>query len=123
MIRRPPRSKRTDTPFPYTTRCRSRHRCGTERHRRDRLRAAQLEHSLDATQSRGDQHGRIDTAVRPRRRAQHHLRAAGQARRDAERSEEHTSELQSLMRISYAVFCLKNKKITTYTPSIPATPP
>src|SRR3546814_6879145 len=43
-----------------------------------------------------------------------HHEKAGQ-RRQRERSEEHTSELQSLMRISYAVFCLKKKKITTNT--------
>src|SRR3546814_8635338 len=45
-------------------------------------------------------------------RAQDH-RAAGREHRGAHRSEEHTSELQSLMRISYAVFCLKKKKHTT----------
>src|SRR3546814_1071705 len=70
MIRRPPRSTRTDTLFPYTTLFRSVFR------------------SLDH-------------------------RAIGAEREPAglqDRSEEHTSELQSLMRISYAVFCLKKKK-------------
>src|SRR3546814_6774231 len=93
MIRRPPRSTRTDTLFPYTTLFRSvdHHRgCGRcralPRGRRQRHRPAQ----------------RIDP-VRRRRRVRH-------------RSEEHTSELQSLMRISYAVFCLKKKK-NTYTKS------
>src|SRR3546814_6461119 len=75
MIRRPPRSTRTDTLFPYTTLFRS------------------LAFGV------GDQ--------RFGRPAQH----VNKARRDrhAARSEEHTSELQSLMRISYAVFCLKKK--------------
>src|SRR3546814_9266789 len=78
MIRRPPRSTRTDTLFPYTTLFRS----------------------------------------RPERRTRR-ARGAGSAScaaRNSEtgsRSEEHTSELQSLMRISYAVFCLKNKKKNT----------
>src|SRR3546814_14975493 len=78
MIRRPPRSTRTDTLFPYTTLFRS--RCRGADHRR---------HDL-GPEERGDP----ETGVRRR----------------AQRSEEHTSELQSLMRISYAVFCLKKKK-------------
>src|SRR3546814_3594960 len=75
MIRRPPRSTRTDTLFPYTTLFRS-PGCG-----RSRRRAA-------------DRPGPASPA-------------AGCP--DGQRSEEHTSELQSLMRISYAVFCLKKK--------------
>src|SRR3546814_1632508 len=86
MIRRPPRSTRTDTLFPYTTLFRSPNRD----RRRERA-------------SRGRDRGRPGSspAVRrePRRR-----------RIWLSRSEEHTSELQSLMRISYAVFCLKKKK-------------
>src|SRR3546814_22844 len=80
MIRRPPRSTRTDTLFPYTTLFRSRmfRRCRLHR-------------------------GHRPAAVAARRAAT----AAGR------RSEEHTSELQSLMRISYAVFCLKKKKNST----------
>src|SRR3546814_2637908 len=74
MIRRPPRSTRTDTLFPYTTLFRS----GDE----------------DRQTGEDDQ-----SDERPRRRRNTFL--------EAERSEEHTSELQSLMRISYAVFCLK----------------
>src|SRR3546814_7301648 len=69
MIRRPPRSTRTDTLFPYTTLFRSRPTAGS---------------SCGGTSRRWARPGR--------------------------RSEEHTSELQSLMRISYAVFCLKKKK-------------
>src|SRR3546814_20040194 len=85
MIRRPPRSTRTDTLFPYTT----------------LFRSARLRHLAD----RGGRRGR---RVRlPRVDVADRVRPARPARR---RSEEHTSELQSLMRISYAVFCLKKKK-------------
>src|SRR3546814_2756437 len=89
MIRRPPRSTRTDTLFPYTTLFRSafsplRGRDGPTQHR-----------------------------ARPALcdvRCPKHQR--GHAGNPDQRSEEHTSELQSLMRISYAVFCLKKKKKT-----------
>src|SRR3546814_8995115 len=100
MIRRPPTSTRTDTLFPYTTLFRSRHEnasAGIARLRprpvigRDRSRAT-------CDQSRCDQGCEV-------RRLPDQSRAA--------RSEEHTSELQSLMRISYAVFCLKKKNRTT----------
>src|SRR3546814_8205883 len=86
MIRRPPRSTRTDTLFPYTTLFRS---C-----------AAVLQgvtNSPDVTNWGSRRH-----SVHPRTLAEQYRR-----------SEEHTSELQSLMRISYAVFCLKKKKKTT----------
>src|SRR3546814_3406748 len=90
MIRRPPRSTRTDTLFPYTTLFRStRWRSPAVRPRRT------------------DGHGPDRPFARQR------ALLAGLACRDAGqggRSEEHTSELQSLMRISYAVFCLKKKK-------------
>src|SRR3546814_7326730 len=79
MIRRPPRSTRTDTLFPYTTLFRSPPRRGLARHRPGRL------------------------------ARDHHRRRQGPRRLHHHRSEEHTSELQSLMRISYAVFCLKKK--------------
>src|SRR3546814_5335209 len=75
MIRRPPRSTRTDTLFPYTTLFRSR---------------------------RGSIRARFSTAATSTARFPMGCGAM--------RSEEHTSELQSLMRISYAVFCLKKKK-------------
>src|SRR3546814_16617462 len=79
MIRRPPRSTRTDTLFPYTTLFRSPRP------------AAPVRQLVRLGQGR--------------------LRAAGVRLRHRQgRSEEHTSELQSLMRISYAVFCLKKKK-------------
>src|SRR3546814_4821565 len=81
MIRRPPRSTRTDTLFPYTTLFRS----------------------------TGCEIGNVSF--------RHLRKAAGPCRGDvdADRSEEHTSELQSLMRISYAVFCLKKKKPIKFT--------
>src|SRR3546814_15042793 len=96
MIRRPPRSTRTDTLFPYTTLFRS--PAARRRHRRHRRRRA------DAEVFHGQGAGRRE----PLRPAQpcRDLRAVGI---DDGRSEEHTSELQSLMRISYAVFCLKKK--------------
>src|SRR3546814_12656149 len=91
MIRRPPRSTRTDTLFPYTTLFRS--------HGSVSRRIASLEHWLGA--SLFERHGR-GVRLTPAG-----LRFAHDSR---QRSEEHTSELQSLMRISYAVFCLKKKK-------------
>src|SRR3546814_4078271 len=91
MIRRPPRSTRTDTLFPYTTLFRSAEFC-----RRQRLPANDAIIQFD---------GRVTGVERKREAARHIL--AGR------RSEEHTSELQSLMRISYAVFCLKKKNNNT----------
>src|SRR3546814_8944986 len=124
IIRRPPRSTRTDTLFPYTTLFRSReggHANGRLIPGEDEVR----EHAHG--QARGDE-AHVSGEVRelephiglepggaallrrplPRRRSDglHHPCAATQL---AQRSEEHTSELQSLMRISYAVFCLKKK--------------
>src|SRR3546814_4628020 len=99
MIRRPPRSTRTDTLFPYTTLFRSHHPLAL-RHRRDaagRAIPAQEQGEGDAGAARP--HLRSGTRTRPER--------------TGGRSEEHTSELQSLMRISYAVFCLKKKKHQT----------
>src|SRR3546814_3310614 len=106
MIRRPPRSTRTDTLFPDTTLFRS-----------VRLRRRGLDGPDGAAQA--------DRARQPRDLSRQRAGAGdgkgqsnrnrdrtrlGAARHAGERSEEHTSELQSLMRISYAVFCLKKKK-------------
>src|SRR3546814_2522068 len=92
MIRRPPRSTRTDTLFPYTT----------------------LFRSGESGESLGEHARGVEIDPRLRQPALGLTqRAHGNAnRRDGrgKRSEEHTSELQSLMRISYAVFCLKKKK-------------
>src|SRR3546814_5920376 len=106
MIRRPPRSTRTDTLFPYTTLFRSRRAL-------DRA-AGQSRRGGDPRP--GTQPGRLAPAP-PLLRPVRQWHRAGRRRR----SEEHTSELQSLMRISYAVFCLKKKQnkqlydIHTYT--------
>src|SRR3546814_7022805 len=81
MIRRPPRSTRTDTLFPYTTLFRSIHHLSAS----SRMNSCALIY------------------IRPQHAHVYYLRSP--------RSEEHTSELQSLMRISYAVFCLKKKKL------------
>src|SRR3546814_4958935 len=94
MSRRPPRSTRTDTLFPYTTLFRSvlhsgalglglRHLAYPDRPERAVLQRRQVREQVEVLE--------------------HHADLAA-------RSEEHTSELQSLMRISYAVFCLKKKK-------------
>src|SRR3546814_3456890 len=99
MIRRPPRSTRTDTLFPYTTLFRSRQHRKPEQGQREVLLGPEAQR--DISQQRGCQ-DKNDEAEEPANHAGH--------RRHAERSEEHTSELQSLMRISYAVFCLKKKK-------------
>src|SRR3546814_3357996 len=96
MIRRPPRSTRTDTLFPYTTLFRSaylrRVRTGVEAPAitAEERRAAMVLGTYCASCHMIDGEG-------------------------ASRSEEHTSELQSLMRISYAVFCLKKKTNTHHT--------
>src|SRR3546814_7229602 len=107
MIRRPPRSTRTATLFPYTTLFRSSCPCKiTGRHA---CRIGGLE---------GFVAGAGDRVLRPQLSAHFpsdlHFVKTDRARIGA-RSEEHTSELQSLMRISYAVFCLKKKKNTTHT--------
>src|SRR3546814_3192630 len=92
MIRRPPRSTRTDTLFPYTTLFRSRGAGsrGTE--------------VRNAHPQNDRRQGALDLWRRSRDPEGHHRKRPG-----SRRSEEHTSELQSLMRISYAVFCLKKK--------------
>src|SRR3546814_2317343 len=105
MIRRPPRSTRTDTLFPYTTLFRSR---GGRRRRRDGV--ARTRRAAPATCGRRRRrHGGRSRAFarRPRHHPAHRPGAPCRWR-----SEEHTSELQSLMRISYAVFCLKKKTIS-----------
>src|SRR3546814_3588984 len=98
MIRRPPRSTRTDTLFPYTTLFRS---------------YAALIREM------AEESGATDVYI-PAEAIQEYMQSGDfdaeawadfeQEALEAMRSEEHTSELQSLMRISYAVFCLKKKK-------------
>src|SRR3546814_6022604 len=110
MIRRPPRSKRTDTLFPYTTLFRSLEKqlaIGHDKHfGHIRQRGSAQESFLQQALIIGQTNERLGMRL---------ARYRPQARPRA-RSEEHTSELQSLMRISYAVFCLKKKnKNTTNT--------
>src|SRR3546814_1438480 len=107
MIRRPPRSTPTDTLFPYSTLFRSPRQArqprddGVLRPRpRLPLRAVAGGHAVGWRQAAGAAALLRAPGAAPNQRAER-----------ADRSEEHTSELQSLMRISYAVFCLKQKKI------------
>src|SRR3546814_1942276 len=92
MIRRPPRSTRTDTLFPYTTLFRS-------------LMAASLACLIHALLP----FLFVRTGSRAITELHDRMVVSRQRQAPAPRSEEHTSELQSLMRSSYAVFCLKNK--------------
>src|SRR3546814_7971049 len=119
MIRRPPRSTRTYTLFPYTTLFRSdaRHQnlsAGAERPVRSRSaiprrRARRSPARPDAPGEADARRSRARAADPQRRLLQRNRRQLGVRGRPRRRSEEHTSELQSLMRISYAVFCLKKK--------------
>src|SRR3546814_4539147 len=97
MIRRPPRSTRTDTLFPYTTLFRSA--------------CTATSSSASSTIASSDSYwARCAAPV-----GGSWLRPTGASTARTTRSEEHTSELQSLMRISYAVFCLKKKTTTHHT--------
>src|SRR3546814_2347402 len=144
MIRRPPRSTRTDTLFPYTTLFRSEAQAGSvdgdlvRRDARRRLEPARsgerdkllgivvdikdigvaavhpVAHHPDAADEHAilveRQPARIGGQAQRRALRPDQRRGAARAKARRQRSEEHTSELQSLMRISYAVFCLKKKK-------------
>src|SRR3546814_4374897 len=118
MIRRPPRATRTDTLVPYTTLVRSGdhgfvgaqqrlqlgHRHRRAGHGRHLAAVADRVEQGAGAAALADVEGPrrlVQLGVQPDRALEHLLQV---------RSEEHTSELQSLMRISYAVFCLKNKK-------------
>src|SRR3546814_15943839 len=106
LIRRPPRPTRTDTLFPYTTLFRSPRHQGQAGHSRARVvtvavQARQLQLSVDP--------------AGPRSAGGQAQRRSGTQELQVRRSEDHTSELQSLMRISYAVFCLKKKIIQQTT--------
>src|SRR3546814_7265629 len=108
MIRRPPRSTRTDTLFPYTTRFRSAdHRAG--------------QHALGAQVSGEDEQDVVAIGELAMPIDQDHpiavaIERHAQVGRMRQRSEEHTSELQSLMRISYAGFCLTTTNNRTNKP-------
>src|SRR3546814_968054 len=118
MIRRPPRSTRTDTLFPYTTLFRSSIRlcigigtpglqrfciCGTGMHTVEPARKSWIRQIQASARTAEFQ-----------RKTHHDIGGCKAVAREIGRSEEHTSELQSLMRISYAVFCLKKKKDPIY---------
>src|SRR3546814_4319768 len=112
MIRRPPRSTRTDTLFPYTTLFRSIREAGEAlpkpRAVVSRWIALGVERAADPPDGQDrarHRHPHLAERVAP----SHHRAHPGEGTRRVTRSEEHTSELQSLMRISYAVFCLKKK--------------
>src|SRR3546814_7941885 len=97
MIRRPPRSTRTDTLFPYTTLFRSQI-IAFESGAADTIDPMAGSYYVESlTDTLEDEARKIMSRI------------------EDMRSEEHTSELQSLMRISYAVFCLKKKKVTLMT--------
>src|SRR3546814_5269272 len=102
MLRRPPRSTRTDTLFPYTTLFRSR---SLRRPSCSALRPPLLLRASHGRRRREPSAPRVPAGAAP----ESPWRPCSECRA---RSEEHTSELQSLMRISYAVFCLKKKKKT-----------
>src|SRR3546814_6526694 len=107
MIRRPPISTLTDTLFPSTTLCRSRHHGGRVAAVGDAFFRSALRPFPGLSRA-----GAAALSPRSRRRTACRTRVhRGPVRRfdPATRSEEHTSELQSLMRTSYAVFCLKKK--------------
>src|SRR3546814_1679923 len=107
MIRRPPRSTRTDTLFPYTTLFRSLADAQQSIGKASQAAAQAASQGVAQAQAAAGQ------AAGAMSQAASSLGNAGNALGNAlgGRSEEHTSELQSLMRISYAVFCLKKKKI------------
>src|SRR3546814_9742912 len=128
MIRRPPRSTRPDTLFPYTTLFRSvelivfvgnrRLPARVEESMLDFLDTRARHHEVDVAEQAAPRRGQLRHQI-GRAFQQHDGNAAARQRAAdagnfpahvALRSEEHTSELQYLMRISYAVFCLKNKQ-------------
>src|SRR3546814_9305873 len=108
MIRLPPNSTRTDTLFPYTTLFRSACAMVTSASASAFLRRGARPRGLgfSSAAASGAGSGAVGSAAA----------ASGTTFFASVRSEEHTSELQSLMRISYAVFCLKKKKTKIYQP-------
>src|SRR3546814_7754072 len=120
MLRRPPRSTRTDTLFPYTTLFRSgTHRqnsaparCRARASRRDLRRCIQgFQETASRSRPRGNPADRLRSQARDAQPERLDETQGRMAVADDGRSEEPTYELQSLMRISYAVFCLKNTKL------------
>src|SRR3546814_4241569 len=125
MIRRPPRSTRTDTLFPYTTLFRSldaiHPRAGARQdacaeHRNREQGQSHAQPKREQRQAAGQRAAGLADIEQRAGKWRSHARSHQQRGQEPERggrSEEHTSELQSLMRNSYAVFCLKKKKKNT----------
>src|SRR3546814_2312705 len=116
MIRPPPRSTRTDTPFPYTTLFRSPRELIVVAHQEANLRS----HNSTVSSLSGTEVSDLGNMLKKAGARMTPLFGDSEDRLQQERasmarSEEHTSELQSLMRISYAVFCLKKKINQTTT--------
>src|SRR3546814_3113451 len=112
MIRRPPRSTRTDTLFPYTTLFRSAPRGGSPSDTGCPRKVTTTSTSPPPPCAKTERRS-TSTVTGNERATRPHVSNANTASLSSNpvrRSEEHTSELQSLMRISYAVFCLKKKK-------------
>src|SRR3546814_3677826 len=119
-MRRPPRSTLTDTLFPYSTLFRSLDLGDDDRIQADQGADRHLQPGRDLTQKISEAfalgrelvHVTAGTEIPARTAQMHHPypRFAVATQDRLMRSEEHTSELQSLMRLSYAVFCLKKKK-------------
>src|SRR3546814_7431680 len=129
MIRRPPGSTRTYTLFPYTMLFRSQDHCLHRRFGADRpLWPSAYDHGATGLQARLDRY-RAEAGGKKRLCAVRQHRAfdpvrileadpAARVDQKRDRSEEHTSEIQSLMRISYADLCLKTTNDTNHTPYI-----
>src|SRR3546814_3709702 len=122
MIRRPPRSTRTDTLFPYTTLFRSVIKSDLDRQGIRDLNNVQAlilfnigeeELSIGELTQRGYYLG-SNVSYNVKKMVENGYLIQERSPHDRRRSEEHTSELQSLMRISYAVFCLQKKKTNKY---------
>src|SRR3546814_5048208 len=110
MIRRPPRATRTDTLFPYTTLFRSIRSIG---HTEDLFDTKTLDFTFDierGAEGMPEMLDRLCERAEAAVRGGYNIIVLSDRQVGPDRSEEHTSELQSLMRISYAVFCLKKKK-------------
>src|SRR3546814_2174330 len=103
MIRRPPRSTRTDTLFPYTTLFRSAVSCFCLMSSASDFDSRKVEIAVSSSRILPSELDKMDKMLSS-------ISCSIRSFWADSRSEEHTSELQSLMRISYAVFCLKKKK-------------
>src|SRR3546814_10160073 len=114
MSRRPPRSTRTDTRFPYPTLFRPSARVAlrSSQHRPAR-RPAQHQRRNEAAEDPSHERGKDDAHAEGQGIEEGHVRSGPRSPARTRRSEEHTSELQSLMRNSSAVFRLTEKKKTT----------